>query len=206
VKPSPTHQHVDDLRRRGYPVVAGVDEVGRGALAGPVVAAAVILPAGVDLDGVRDSKQLSLLQRHKAADLIRRSAVAIGIGWSGHDEIDQQGLSWAVCASGQRALAGLGTDYDAVLLDGQHNYLRDYCYTETLIKADALSVSVAAASIIAKVARDNYMQLMHQLYPQYGFDNNVGYGTMQHLEALLSTWSPIHRQSFAPLKARNYVN
>ncbi|HSH31179.1 MAG TPA: ribonuclease HII [Candidatus Saccharimonadales bacterium] len=201
-KTIPTNSHADNLRRQGYRVVAGVDEVGRGSLAGPVVAAAVVLPPRLKLPGVRDSKLLSRRQREAVAVTIKRFALAVGIGWSSPAEIDQNGLTWAVCQSGQRALADLGLNYDAVILDGKHNYLKDYCYSEAIIAADSLCLNVAAASIVAKVARDNYMRRQHQLFPEFNFHANVGYGTPSHLRAIKNGLSPLHRRLFAPIRLR----
>jgi ribonuclease HII len=195
----PTHRHTQALMEQGYRVVVGIDEVGRGALAGPVAAAAVILPAGIRLHGIRDSKMLASAEREKLAVRIKRAALAIGLGWSSHREVDRFGLTWAVQQSGLRALNGLGCQYDAVLLDGNHNYLHGYCFARTLIQADALCLNVACASIIAKVARDRYMVAMHRLYPQFGFDRHKGYATRQHLDAIKEKQSPIHRQRFSPL-------
>jgi ribonuclease HII len=194
----PTHDVTIDLINRGYNVVVGVDEVGRGCLAGPVVAAAVILDQ--EVPGVGDSKALSRLQRNQVVNDIKRLSKAVGLGWVHAYEIDKHGLSWAVRESGVRALNHLGTTFDAVILDGKHNYLKDHCYAEVLVGADALCVNVAAASIIAKVARDNYMLKMHRLYPEFGFDQHVGYGTANHMSAIKQSISPLHRQSFAPVR------
>ncbi len=194
----------DDLlaewRELGH-IVAGVDEVGRGSLAGPVVAAAVILPAGIKIPGARDSKQLSDDQRQRLAVQIRRAAVSVGIGWAGADEVDSHGLSRAVRQSGLRALAQLG-EFDCVMLDGSHNYLDGIHLARAVVKADQTCLSVACASIIAKVARDNYMRRLHNLYPEFGFDRHVGYGTPQHLRAIEAGLSPLHRRSFSPVMAR----
>lgn len=184
---------------RGYSVVAGVDEVGRGCLAGPVTAAAVILPPGSRIPGARDSKLLTPLQRHQLASRIKRRALAIGVGWSSPAEIDRHGLTRAVQLSGLRALTNLQAKYDAVILDGNHNYLRQHCYAEAIIKADQTNLSVACASIVAKVARDRYMTLMHRLYPDYGFNQHKGYGTRQHQAALSLGLTPLHRRLFAPI-------
>lgn len=194
----PSRAHEAELWAAGYEVVAGVDEVGRGCLAGPVVAAAVILPSDCKLRGVRDSKLLNLKQRQRAVSDIKRQAEAIGVGWASSAEVDRYGLTWAVQASGLRALGALA-GVKAVLLDGNHNYLLDRYHARAIIKADGCCLSVAAASIVAKVARDKYMQSMHRLYPSYGFDTNVGYGTPQHLAALAAGLSPIHRRLFAPV-------
>ncbi|MBW3538614.1 ribonuclease HII [Candidatus Parcubacteria bacterium] len=196
---APTHKHTRDLISRGYATVAGVDEVGRGSLAGPVVAAAVVLPPGVKLPGVRDSKLLPRRRRETLAVTIKRAAAAVGIGWASSAEIDRYGLTWAVRQSGRRALADLGLKYDAVILDGKHNYLKDHCHAQAIVAADRLCLSVAAASIVAKVARDNYMRRQHRLFPQFGFSENVGYGTPAHLGAIKAGLSPLHRRLFAPV-------
>ncbi len=184
----------------GYPLVAGIDEVGRGCWAGPVVAAAVILPPRVRLSGVTDSKLLSHQRRVELARLIKRRSLAVGIGWVSPADIDAHGLSWAVHQSGLRALDGMAHPYDAVLLDGNHNYLRDHCYSQTIIKGDRLSYSIAAASIVAKVARDQYMMLLHQLYPEYNFASNKGYGTPHHARVVREQLSPLHRRLFKPVQ------
>jgi ribonuclease HII len=180
-------------------VVAGVDEVGRGSWAGPVTAAAVVLPRGIRLPGVQDSKKLSLPDRQRLARLIKRRAVAVGLGWSSHLEVDRFGLTWAVRQSGLRALAGLRLQYQAVLLDGNHNYLKDHCRAEAVIRADDRCLSVAAASIVAKTARDSFMRYQHRLFPQFGFDTNVGYGTRAHRLAVAQGLSPLHRRLFKPV-------
>lgn len=193
----------DDLltewRELGY-IVAGIDEVGRGCLAGPVVAAAVILPPGIKIPGARDSKLLSLAQREKLSAQIKQVALAVGIGWAHSFEVDQYGLTWAVAESGRRALKNLNAECNAVLLDGNHNYLKDHCLSRAVIKADNLCLSVACASIVAKVARDRYMKKLHDLYPQYGWNTNAGYATKKHLAAISFGLTPHHRRLFAPVK------
>lgn len=180
---------------RGVRLVAGVDEVGRGVWAGPVTAAAVILPLGLELAGVTDSKQMSLRARLAADRLVRSRALGIGIGWAGAGEVDELGLSEAIRLAGRRALLGLAVEPEFVLLDGTWNYLDDYP-TVTLAKGDALLPPVAAASIIAKVARDRYMAAQAHRYPGYGFERHVGYGTAQHRAAVTRLGlSPLHRRS-----------
>ena len=196
----PTHRHARALMAAGYPLVAGIDEVGRGCWAGPVVAAAVVLPDGCRLPGVHDSKLLSPEQRAAGARLIKRRATAIGIGWVSVAEIDAHGLTWAVQQSGLRALYDMRFPYHAVLLDGNHNYLRDLFVSQTIIKGDQLSLQIAAASVVAKVARDNYMTLQHKLYPEYDFASNKGYGTPHHAAAVRQALSPIHRRLFKPVQ------
>ncbi len=194
----PNRRHEAELWAEGHQLVAGLDEVGRGAWAGPLVAAAVILPQSVRLPGVRDSKLLSRDRRDKLVPRIKRQATAIGVGWASPVEIDQFGLSWALQQAGWRALSALG-QVDVVLLDGQFDYLAPEYRVKTVIKADRCCLSVAAASIVAKVARDNYMTALHRLHPAFGFDTNVGYGTRHHQRALLDGLTPQHRRSFAPI-------
>lgn len=195
----PNRAHETELWAAGFELVAGVDEVGRGALAGPVVAAAVILPHNAKLPGARDSKLLTRLQRQQLSIRIKALASQIGLGWSSPSEVDAHGLSWAVQQSGLRALEAL-EHVHAVLLDGNFNYLRDHYQTTTIIKGDNCCLNIAAASIVAKEVRDRYMVRLHRLYPQYGFDTNVGYGTRRHLDGLDGGLSPLHRRSFAPVR------
>ncbi|HEY6736524.1 MAG TPA: ribonuclease HII [Candidatus Saccharimonadia bacterium] len=192
-------------------LLIGIDEVGRGAWAGPVVAAAVILPPRLRLPAVRDSKLMTPLARTRANREIRQRALAIGLGWVSAAELDAHGLSWAVRQSGLRALEALLTSWERrhfaypgiVILDGLHDYLRDTPYDSlAIIKADNLVSCVAAASVVAKVARDNYLQMLERRHPGYGFAEHKGYGTPDH-QAALRVLGPCaqHRQSFAPLTA-----
>jgi ribonuclease HII len=196
---APTHRHARAIIKAGYPLVAGIDEVGRGCWAGPVVAAAVILPPRLKLLGVTDSKLLSHKRRVELARLIKRHSLAVGIGWVDSADIDAHGLTWAVTQSGLRALESMAHPYDAVLLDGNHNYLRDHCHSQTIIKGDQLSYSIAAASIVAKVARDQFMELQHRLYPEYDFASNKGYGTPRHALAVRDGLTPLHRRLWKPV-------
>jgi len=174
----------------------GVDEVGRGAWAGPVCVGAVRLLRPVD--GLKDSKQLSKSQRERLAVQIRRLN-EVGLGWASAAEVDQFGLTKALGLAMGRALRTFETDAP-VLLDGAFNYLPERSGIKTMIKADASQASVSAASIVAKVARDNLMTLIHARFPAYGFDRHVGYGTSLHREmiALLGPCA-YHRQSFTPI-------
>ena len=190
------------LWQRGMQRVAGVDEVGRGALAGPVVAAAVILPANLDpeaLAGVRDCKQLRPPQRAHWAEQIRQVALAVGIGSASAAEIDRLNIRRATLLAMQRALAQVG-EVDHILLDGLP--LAELGSRQTaLVKGDQLSLSIAAASIVAKVWRDTLMQSWDRQYPGYGWRTNVGYGTQEHRLALQRLGpSPQHRRSFDPLR------
>jgi ribonuclease HII len=189
-------------------LVVGIDEVGRGAWAGPVVAGAVILPPRLKVDGLADSKLLTLSQRLRTNRLIRQRALAIGLGWVAAHEVDAHGLTWAVQQSGLRALASLqlaalGSDpaTTLIILDGNHNYLKATHHATAIIKADATIMPVAAASVVAKVARDRYMAVLARRHPDYGFEHHVGYGTAVHRAALDQFGpTPFHRYSYAPLR------
>jgi ribonuclease HII len=184
-------------------VLAGIDEVGRGAWAGPVVAAAVILPNRLQLPGLADSKLMTLAGRERLNREIRRRALAIGLGWVSSTELDANGLTWAVRESGLRALAGLAVPPESftVILDGSHNYLSETHDSHAIVKADALVTPVAAASVIAKVARDHYMTALARLLPGYGFEQHKGYGTVIHRSGLTNLGpSSAHRLSYAPLR------
>ncbi|MDH5223610.1 MAG: ribonuclease HII [Actinomycetota bacterium] len=183
------------LAAQGFERVAGADEAGRGALAGPLVAAAVILPAGFDLEGINDSKVLSEPQREAAYSRIVGSAT-----WTACKAqpaaIDARGLHRSNIALLRRAAKALEPDY--VLTDG-FPVPRIPCPSIGVKKGDAVSASVAAASIIAKVTRDRIMRRLHKRYPAFGFDHNKGYGTPEHLDALDRHGpTPVHRMSFAP--------
>ncbi len=183
-------------------VVVGIDEVGRGAWAGPVVAVAVILPPHLIVDGLRDSKLLSPLRRRALDRDIRRLALAVGLGWVSAAEVDEQGLSWAVRQSGLRALANLDASFDLAILDGKHNYLADTQRSITLVKADQLVAPVAAGSVVAKVARDRYLERLASRYPGYGFELHKGYGTLAHTQSLARLGpSFVHRRSYQPVQA-----
>jgi ribonuclease HII len=196
-----TDDLLHELRRYPEEIIAGIDEVGRGCWAGPVVAAAVVLPPGVTIPGARDSKLLSPSTRDELSVFIKQVALGIGVGWASHAEIDRYGLTRAVALSGRRALKALGQPRCPVVLDGNHNYLKRYCRAKAIVKADNRVLSVACASIIAKVARDRYMRYQHRLYPEYGFETNVGYGTPSHRRAVEKSLSPIHRRLFKPVMA-----
>jgi ribonuclease HII len=181
-------------------IIAGIDEVGRGCWAGPVVAGAVVLEKPIA--GLRDSKQLSKRQRQKLAIEIRLWASAIGIGWVEPSEIDAIGLTAAVGLAMRRALEQITADYDEIIIDGNFNFFPDNPKARAVIKADATIPAVSAASIVAKVARDNYMTQSADKYPDYGFERHVGYGTALHLEKLkLHGISDLHRRSFKPVRA-----
>jgi ribonuclease HII len=184
------------LRERGFRTLAGVDEAGRGALAGPLVAAAVILPDDFDLDGIEDSKLLTPKQRRQAAARIRERALAISVRKAMPGRIDRAGLHRTNLALLRRALRTLPVVPEFVLTDG-FPIKRLGLPSLALRKGDVVTASVAAASVIAKTTRDRIMDRYHRRFPDYGFDTNRGYGTERHWEAL---WrfgpTPIHRRSF----------
>jgi ribonuclease HII len=185
-------------------LIVGLDEVGRGCWAGPLVAGAVILPPALDLTNtkikLRDSKKLSKIQRETAAVWIHEHAVAIGLGWVTPAEIDELGLTESVRRAMNRAFLEIGTTYDKVIIDGNINYFADNPKAQALIRADDSIPSVSAASIIAKVARDNYMCDLGKQYAGYGFEDHVGYGTAAHITALKTLGvSNIHRRSYKPI-------
>lgn len=183
------------LRKKGITYIAGVDEVGRGPLAGPVVTAAVILPADFYVLGINDSKQLSPAQREGFAEIIKKEAIAYSISSIDAPEIDRLNIYQATLKAMQQALAELSVQPQFVLIDAMKLALS--IPQKSIIKGDANSVSIAAASILAKVFRDTYMCNMDPLYPQYGFERNMGYGTKEHIEAL-QKYGPtaLHRRSF----------
>jgi ribonuclease HII len=184
------------LRTAGFERVAGADEVGRGALAGPLVAAAVILPPDAEIPGLRDSKACTKLQRQRLAAQIGEVALAVSIVHTPHSSIDKDGLQRANLRALRRALKGLGPEPDYVIVDA-FRLKRMPCPTLGVKKADAVSTTVAAASIVAKVHRDEVMRRYHRRYPRYGFRDNVGYGTSHHWNALKQFGPcPIHRLSF----------
>lgn len=177
--------------------VAGVDEVGRGALAGPVVAASVIFPPGIVIDGVRDSKLLSKRARQNALKKICELSVDLGIGYAYPAEIDEMNIIGASLLAMRRALDALECTPQAILIDGNRTLSDASCPQLALVKGDQRSHSIGAASIAAKVMRDHFMQQLHDKHPQYGWDRNVGYPTKSHYAALQETGPTIHhRRSF----------
>ena len=176
--------------------ICGVDEAGRGPLAGPVYAAAVILPRGLVIEGLNDSKKLTEKKRAELFDVITARAVAYGIGSADEKEIDEINILQATFLAMRRAVAALSVRPDLALIDGNRD--SDFGVpSETIIKGDSLSANIAAASILAKVSRDRVMERFAEDYPQYGFEVHKGYGTKRHYEALRQFGPcPIHRQSF----------
>lgn len=196
----PADEFEQEARRCGYRRIAGIDEAGRGPLAGPVVAAAVILPVHARLAGVDDSKRLSEAERGRLYPAILEKAVGVGIGVADAGEIDTLNILEATRLAMRRAIENVAPppDYvlsDAVTLPAIRIPLR------AIIKGDALSLSIAAASIIAKVTRDHLMAVYHEMFPQYNFLSHKGYGTAEHLQ-MLATFGPcsIHRRTFAPVR------
>lgn len=181
--------------------IAGVDEAGRGPLAGPVIAAAVILDPKRPIQGLKDSKQLSLLQREALFLEITDKALAYAIAGAEVWEIDQLNILKATLLSMQRAVLQLSIKPTAVYIDGQHCPILPYP-TQAIIKGDSLIQAISAASIVAKVHRDRLMMQYHKQYPEYGFSGHKGYPTALH-RALLAAHGPctIHRRSFAPVRA-----
>ena len=180
----------------GYKTVCGVDEAGRGPLAGPVCAAAVILPEGLVIDGLNDSKKLTDKKRRELYDVITEKAVCYGIAMATEREIDEINILQATFLAMQRALDKLTVKPDLALIDG--NRAKDFGLpVRTIVKGDGLSASIAAASILAKVTRDRLMEDMDKIYPQYGFAVHKGYGTKRHYEALRAFGScEMHRRTF----------
>jgi len=189
-------------RSQGYQNVVGVDEAGRGPLAGPVVAAAVLLPAGFDSDGVRDSKVMTEKSREMMFDKIMAGALAVGVGIIGPEIIDEINILRATYAAMRTALADLSAAFDFILVDGLP--VPDLpAPSQAIVKGDSKSISISAASIIAKVTRDRIMIDFDKQYPQYGFASHKGYGSSVHLSALNEHGAcPCHRRSFAPVAER----
>lgn len=180
----------------GYRLICGVDEAGRGPLAGPVCAAAVILPLGADIPGLNDSKKLTDKKRRELFPIICEKAVAYGIAFADHAEIDEINILQATYLAMERAISKLNVKPDFALIDG--NRAKDFGLPlATIVGGDGLSASIAAASVLAKVTRDDYMLEMAREYPGYGFELHKGYGTKAHYAAIAELGpSPIHRMTF----------
>lgn len=191
-----------ELFAAGFRLIAGADEVGRGALAGPVVAAAVILNPFDVPEGINDSKKLTRLQRERLEPEIKARAIAFSIARVEHFEIDQINIHRASLLAMHRAIKGLNPQTDYVLIDGRHKLPDLDCPQMTIIKGDCLSASVAAGSIIAKVARDRWMREYDEQFPGYGFASHVGYNTRVHQEAIARLGpSAIHRLTFGGVQS-----
>jgi ribonuclease HII len=206
--------HEDELRAAGFKYIAGIDEVGRGPLAGPVYAACVVLPDDWDIPGINDSKKLSAKKREELSDIIKSRALAYGIGIADNTEIDGINILEATKNAMKRAVdacnAALGecTDHNAGDETGDASPAIDMLLidavkldtdtaSESIIKGDEKSLSIAAASIVAKVARDSYMTEMDEIYPGYDFASNKGYGTAKHYDGLRALgYTPLHRRAF----------
>ncbi|MBC5727484.1 ribonuclease HII [Ruminococcus sp. NSJ-71] len=181
---------------KGYKSVCGVDEAGRGPLAGPVCAAAVILPEGVIIDGVNDSKKLSEKKRESLFNVIREQALSYSIAYATVDEIEEINILNATMLAMRRAIDGLDIKADYAMIDGNKIPPIDID-AECIVKGDAKSMSIACASILAKVSRDRLLYKYAEEYPMYGFDKHKGYGTKVHREAILKYGPcPYHRKSF----------
>lgn len=186
--------------KKGYFAICGVDEAGAGPLAGPVYAAAVILPLGVDIPGLNDSKQLTEKKREELFPVIQKTALAWAVADVSAQEIDETDILSARMRAMELAVAKLSPPADFALIDGNRDKGKSAAITlehACMVKGDSLSASIAAASILAKVSRDRHMLEMDQLYPQYGFAQHKGYGTKAHYEAIRQFGpSPIHRMTF----------
>lgn len=190
------------MRRQGVWPIAGVDEVGRGPLAGPVAAAAVVLDPGKLPKGLNDSKALSAAEREAAFEEIMKRAQSVSVAFVTAAEIDVMNIRQASRAAMSRAVAGLSLRPAYVLVDGNDPPLLN-CPCRAIIKGDASTLSISAASIVAKVARDAMMRRLAAHYPDYGFETNVGYAAQRHLQALAELGpTPLHRFSFSPLRLR----
>lgn len=186
----------DGFYAQGYSVICGVDEAGRGPLAGPVCAAAVILPPHLEIPGLTDSKKLTDKKRRELYPVIKEQAIAWGIGFASEQEIDEINILQATFLAMQRAIDQLEGKADLALIDG--NREKDFGLpVKTVVKGDSLSANIAAASVLAKVTRDDIMVEMAEKYPEYGFEIHKGYGTKAHYAALTEQGpSPIHRMTF----------
>ena len=183
-------------------LLIGIDEVGRGAWAGPLVVGAVVLER--EIAGLKDSKLLSRLARVRIAKEIYDEAVYIALGWASASEIDDMGLTQSTTLACERALLNAPKNIP-IIIDGKYNYLPNLTNSATLVNGDKLIPGISAASIVAKVGRDKYMYEQASIYPGYGFDTNVGYGTKLHLDSIQQQGlTPLHRLSYKPI--RNVLN
>ncbi|MGL4344126.1 MAG: ribonuclease HII [Cellulosilyticaceae bacterium] len=193
----------DEAFRHDETVLVGIDEVGRGPLAGPVVAAAVVLPSECFIPGLKDSKKLSEEKREELYDVIKAQALGIGIGLIEPDEIDQINILQATFKAMKEAVGMLGQSYDMILVDGDKTIPGIECVQHAVIKGDDKSAAIAAASVIAKVTRDRLMREYHEIYPMYDWLSNKGYGSEKHYEAIRTYGiTTQHRKSF--LKKEGY--
>lgn len=192
----PDYSIEDELMLQGFSTVCGVDEAGRGPLCGPVVAAACILPRGLEIDGLNDSKKLTEKKREALFDVICENAVSFSIAQASVEEIDRLNILEADLLAMRRAIDGLSVRPDFAIIDG--NISRDFSLpARAIVKGDSISMSIAAASILAKVTRDRLCIELDAMYPQYNIAKHKGYGTREHMEALRKYGpSPIHRAKF----------
>lgn len=191
-----TYEYENKAHSDGFVTVCGVDEAGRGPLAGPVYAAAVILPDGLENMGINDSKKMSEKKREQLFDVIIENATAYGIGFATEKEIDEVNILNATFLAMKRAVEAMGVKPDLVLVDGNRKPGTGY-EEMTLVKGDAKSISISAASILAKVSRDRYMKDLAQRHPEYKFEQHKGYGTKLHYEMIEQYGIlPDHRRSF----------
>ena len=194
------YQYEQKAREAGYTCVCGCDEAGAGPLAGPVYAAAVILPLGLDIDGLDDSKKLTEKKREALFPVIQERALAWAVARVEAEEIDQTDILSARMKAMQLAMDALAIQPDFALVDGNRDRGRRFAIAtphRCIVKGDSLSASIAAASVLAKVSRDRFMAEMAEVYPQYGFEKHKGYGTKLHYEMLRAYGPcPIHRRSF----------
>ncbi len=190
------HLYEDTARSDGFPLVCGIDEAGRGPLAGPVFAAAVVLPPHAQIDGLNDSKKLTPKKREALYDVILQTAVDCGVGFATEHEIDEINILQATFLAMRRAFDKLNPRPDLALVDGNRMPNLDV-KTRLIVKGDSLSASIAAASILAKVSRDRLMCRIDKIYPDYGFARHKGYGTKLHVEMLHRLGPcPVHRRTF----------
>ncbi len=195
-----------NLFKQGYKLIAGIDEAGRGPLAGPVVAACVVCGSDFKLDNdklklIKDSKKLTAKAREKLFEVIKEKFCEVGIGICDHQTIDRMNILQAAFLAMKKAIGELKQKPDFIMLDGKFKIPNCSYQQKAIIKGDEIIFSIAAASIIAKVTRDRIMLEMHKVYPDYGFDQHKGYGTRLHLERLAQYGAcPIHRMSFRPCK------
>ena len=193
----PDFSYENAVKQKGYSLVCGVDEAGRGPLMGPVCAAAVILPNGLEIEGLNDSKKLSEKKREALFPVITEKALAFCVAFASVEEIEEHNILEATYIAMNRAIAGLSVPADFALIDGNRVPRDIKIPCETVVKGDAKSQSIAAASILAKVSRDRLMEDYDKQYPQYNFLKHKGYGTAEHIAAIKEFGPcPLHRQSF----------
>lgn len=193
----PDFQFEKEVKAKGYKFVCGVDEAGRGPLAGPVCAAAVILPDNIEIEGLNDSKKLTEKKREALFDVIKEKALAYSIAYSSVEEIEEFNILEATFIAMNRAVESLTTKADFALIDGNREPKGIKIPCQTIIKGDAKSQSIAAASVLAKVSRDRLLLEYDKEYPEYNFKKHKGYGTKEHTDLILKHGvCPIHRKSF----------